>query len=151
MKNLLPIFILFPSFVFADVYLNCDVSRKGARYVQIDTSDKEIEVWEYFKDSNDIKYKYRYHLFIDLEITDKHYKATNKYFIEVDGNRYTWKNERGFYIDRVDKRAGHIDSSKKSGIYYQRAKTCKSMNSIFFSYQVNALKNKVEKEHAPKF
>ncbi len=150
MKNLLSIFILFPSFVFADVYLKCGANgQEGVRYVQIDTSDKEIELWEYFKDFGDMEYTYMYHLFIDLEITDKYYNATNKYFIEVDGMRYTWKNERGFYIDRVNKRARHTDSSK-SGIL-PRGWPCESMNSIFFRYQVNALKNKAEKEHGPKF
>ena len=150
MRNLLSIFILFPSFVFADVYLKCGANgQEGVRYVQIDTSDKEIELWEYFKDFGDMEYTYMYHLFIDLEITDKYYNATNKYFIEVDGMRYTWKNERGFYIDRVNKRARHTDSSK-SGIL-PRGWPCESMNSIFFRYQVNALKNKAEKEHGPKF
>ena len=151
MRNLLSIFILFPSFVFADVYLKCGANGlEGVRYVQIDTSDKEIEVWEYFiEGSLTGKYSYIYHLFIDLEITDKYYNATNKYFIEVNSMRYTWKNERGFYIDRVNKRARHTDSSK-SGIW-PRGSYCESMNSIFFRYQVNALKNKAEKEHGPKF
>jgi len=151
MKNLLSIFILFPSFVFADVYLKCGAyGLDGVRYVQIDTSDREIEVWEYFiQGSYTNKYTYRYHLFIDLKITDKHYKATNKYFKEVDGNRYTWDNEKGFSIDRVNKRARHTDSSK-SGIS-PRAKTCESINSIFFRYQVRALKNRAEKEYGPKF
>ena len=150
MKNLLSIFILFPSFVFADVYLKCGANgQEGVRYVQIDTSDKEIELWEYFKDFGDMEYTYMYHLFIDLEITDKYYNATNKYFIEVNGMRYTWKNERGFYIDRVNKRARHTDSSKS--VILPRGWPCESMNSIFFRYQVNALKNKAEKELGPKF
>lgn len=150
-KNLLSIFILFPSFVFADVYLKCTATGKdAARFVQINTTNKEIEVWEYFSTfglsySEDLTY--RYHLFIDLETTNKYYKAKNKFVTKIDGKNYTWKNERGFTVDRINKTAWHTDYS--GGIISKPR--CESINSIFFSFQVRALKNRAEKEHGPKF
>ena len=154
MKNLLSIFILFPSFVFADIHLKCITAghEDAVRYVKINIDNKEIEVWDYlykrFSSQRNIMFEYYYYKYVDLEITKERYTAVNKFFTDAKGQNWSYKDKKTFVVDRINRDTWHrADPRDRSSVAFD----CKNMNSIFFTFKVNALKNQAEKENGPKF
>ena len=152
--RLLIFLLLLPLGLFADIYLKCDFFQKeNIRYIQISEDTAEINVWDYIYvgqtslfgspiyGDNIPKMKYTSYKYLNLQTSEKFYKAQLDTFKGIDDIKMIKLDGDKFIIDRFKGISFHeSDKSDKNMIA-----DCQPINLISFKYQVNNLENNAKK------